>query len=250
MAFVWICGATGAVGSALARRLDAKGVSMVLTARHAESLGALADTMSRERVVVAPADATDAAALDRALEAGVERFGVPDGLAHCVGSIVVKPMHSTSDSELHDAFAANYFSAWNALRAFVRMLLAAQAGGSAVLFGSVASRTGFPNHEAIASAKAAVGALAQVAAATYAARGIRVNCIHPGLIVSAMSARLTSAPQVAKRLADANPLGRLGVGDDPAALAAFLLSADASWVTGQQFGVDGGQGALIVSPRS
>ena len=85
MAFVWICGATGAVGSALARRLDAKGVSMVLTARHADSLGALADTMSRERVVVAPADATDAAALDRALEAGVERFGVPDGLAHCVG---------------------------------------------------------------------------------------------------------------------------------------------------------------------
>lgn len=52
MAFVWICGATGAVGSALARRLDAKGVSMVLTARHADSLGALADTMSRERVVV------------------------------------------------------------------------------------------------------------------------------------------------------------------------------------------------------
>lgn len=250
MAFVWICGATGAVGSALARRLDAKGVSMVLTARHADSLSALVDTMSRERVVVAPADATDAVALDRALEAGIERFGVPDGLAHCVGSIVVKPMHSTSDSELYDAFAANYFSAWNALRAFVRVLLTAQAGGSAVLFGSVASRTGFPNHEAIASAKAAVGALALVAAATYAARGIRVNCIHPGLIVSAMSARLTSAPQVAKRFADANPLGRLGVGDDPAALAAFLLSSDASWVTGQQFGVDCGQGALIVPPRS
>ena len=132
MAFVWICGATGAVGSALARRLDAKGVSMVLTARHADSLGALADTMSRERVVVAPADATDAAALDRALEAGVERFGVPDGLAHCVGSIVVKPMHSTSDSELHDAFAANYFSAWNALRAFVR-ILALAAGSTLIL---------------------------------------------------------------------------------------------------------------------
>ncbi|KVF75923.1 short-chain dehydrogenase [Burkholderia sp. FL-7-2-10-S1-D7] len=249
MAFVWICGATGAVGSALVRRLNAKGVSIVVTARNADRLGALAETMSRERVVVAPADATDAAALDRALETGIERFGVPDGLAHCVGSIVVKPMHSTSDAELHDAFAANYFSAWNALRAFVRVLLAARAGGSAVLFGSVASRAGFPNHEAIASAKAAVAALAQSAAATYAARGIRVNCIHPGLIASAMSARLTSAPQVAKRLADANPLGRIGAGDDPAALAAFLLSDDASWVTGQQFGVDGGQGALIVPPR-
>lgn len=138
MAFVWICGATGAVGSALARRLNAKGVSTLLTARNPERLGALAETLSRERVVVAPADATDAAALDRALATGVERFGAPDGLAHCVGSIVVKPMHSTSDAELHDAFAANYFSAWNALRAFVRTVLAAHAG--AVRSCSAASR--------------------------------------------------------------------------------------------------------------
>ncbi|MFX5494271.1 SDR family oxidoreductase, partial [Acinetobacter baumannii] len=82
-----------------------------------------------------------------------------------------------------------------------------------------------------ASAKAAVGALAQSAAATYADRGIRVNCIHPGLTTSAMSARLTGSPTVAERLANANPLGRLGQGDDTAALAEFLLSAAASWIT-------------------
>lgn len=250
MAFVWICGATGAVGSALARRLNGKGVALLLTARNADRLGALAESLPGARVLVAPADATDAAAADRALEMGAAQFGAPEGLAHCVGSIVLKPMHSTSDEELRDIFAANYFSAWNTLRAFLRASLAARTGGSAVLFGSVAARAGFPNHEAIASAKAAVAALAQSAAATYAVRGIRVNCIHPGLVASLMSARLTRAPQVAQRLADANPLGRLGAGDDPAALAEFLLSADAAWITGQQFGVDGGQGTLIVPSRS
>ena len=124
------------------------------------------------------------------------------------------------------------------------------ARASAVLIGSVAATAGFPNHEAIASAKAAVGELAQSAAATYAERGIRVNCIHPGLTTSAMSARLTGSPTVAERLAKANPLGRLGQGDDTAALAEFLLSPAASWVTGQQISVDGGHGRLLVPPKS
>lgn len=250
MGFVWITGASGAVGNALARRLNHAGTPLVLTARNRERLETLAASLASPEVLVCPADTIDRNSAQLALEAGIARFGAPEGLAHCVGSIVIRPLHLTSDDELQHALDTNFISAWNVLRLFVQQVIAHKTWASAVLIGSVAATAGFPNHEAIASAKAAVGALAQSAAATYADRGIRVNCIHPGLTTSAMSARLTGSPTVAERLANANPLGRLGQGDDTAALAEFLLSAAASWITGQQIGVDGGQGRLLVPPKS
>ncbi|MDE2202472.1 MAG: SDR family oxidoreductase [Burkholderiaceae bacterium] len=250
MGFVWITGASGAVGSALARRLNHAGIPLVLTARDRDRLDTLAASLASPEVLVCPADVIDRNSAQLAIEAGVAHFGAPEGLAHCVGSIVIKPLHLTSDDELRQTLDTNFFSAWNVLRLFVQQAIAHKARASAVLIGSVAATAGFPNHEAIASAKAAVGELAQSAAATYAERGIRVNCIHPGLTTSAMSARLTGSPTVAERLAKANPLGRLGQGDDTAALAEFLLSPAASWVTGQQISVDGGHGRLLVPPKS
>lgn len=250
MGFVWITGASGAVGSALARRLNHAGIPLVLTARDRDKLEALAASLVSPEVLVCPADVIERNGAQLAIEAGVARFGAPAGLAHCVGSIIIKPLHLTSDDELKQALDTNFFSAWNVLRLFVQQAIAHKARASAVLIGSVAATVGFPNHEAIASAKAAVGELAQSAAATYADRGIRVNCIHPGLTTSAMSARLTGSPAVAERLAKANPLGRLGHGDDTAALAEFLLGPAASWVTGQQINVDGGHGRLLVPPKS
>ncbi|WKZ88322.1 SDR family oxidoreductase [Ralstonia pickettii] len=250
MGFVWITGASGAVGSALARRLSSSGIPLVLTARDQSKLEQLAEGLQAAPTLVCPADVADRSSAQRAIEAGVAQFGAPTGLAHCVGSIIIRPLHLTSDHELTQALDANFFSAWNALRLFVQQALSHKAPASAVLIGSVAATAGFPNHEAIASAKAAVAALAQSAAATYAERNIRVNCIHPGLTSSAMSSRLTSAPAVAERLAKANPLGRLGQGDDTAALAEFLLSPAASWITGQQIGVDGGHGRLVIPPKS
>lgn len=250
MGFIWITGASGAIGSALARRLSRAGNALVLTARDPGKLEDLAASLDSPRVLVCPADVVDRSQAQHALDSGIERFGAPQGLAHCVGSILLKPLHLTSDEDLRQAFDINFMSAWNVLNPFVRQAMAHQTHASVVLIGSVAATTGFPNHEAISSAKAAVGALAQSAAATYADRGIRVNCIHPGLTTSAISARLTGTASVAERLARANPLGRLGKGDDTAALAAFLLSADASWISGQQIGVDGGQGSLLVPPKS
>jgi 3-oxoacyl-[acyl-carrier protein] reductase len=243
METVWITGATGAIGSALARRFDARGVNVVLSARDSGELEALAAELSPGALSVV-ADATDASSSPNVLKIAEERFEPVTGLAHCVGSILIKPLHLTTAEELDTTTTQNYLSAWHVLRAFVIAQLKHREHASAVLVGTVATRSGFANHEAIAGAKAAVAALAASAAATYADRNIRINCVHPGLTASAMSAKFMRTTEAAERMAKLNPMGRLGTGDNTAALIEFLLSKDAGWITGQQIGVDGGHGAL------
>jgi NAD(P)-dependent dehydrogenase (short-subunit alcohol dehydrogenase family) len=114
------------------------------------------------------------------------------------------------------------------------------AGGSVLLFSSAAGRVGLANHEAIAAAKAGIIGLTLSAAATYAQRKLRVNCIAPGLVQTAMSEKITSNQSAAAFSRALHPLGRLGEPGDIAPLAALLLSDEGSWITGQVFGVDGG----------
>lgn len=245
---VWITGATGAIGSALATRLVNRGTNVVLTARDEHRLNALAEGLGAG-ACVAPGDMTDRKQANRAMQTGLERFGEIHGLAHCVGAILIRSLLATRESDLRDVFSQNFFSAWIVLQEFVASASQRQGSTSAVLIGSVASVAGFPNHEAVASAKAAVAALAMTSAATYAPKGVRINCVHPGLTRSNMSARLTANGEIAQSLARANPLGRLGEGDDTAALIEFLLSDASSWITGQTISVDGGQAALQRNAR-
>lgn len=107
------------------------------------------------------------------------------------------------------------------------------------------TRKGLTNHEAIAAAKAGVIGLTRAAAATYARRGVRVNCVAPGLVETPMSARLTGSEEARKKSEAMHPLGRLGQPVDVAAAIRWLLRREESgWVTGQVIGVDGGLGTL------
>jgi NAD(P)-dependent dehydrogenase (short-subunit alcohol dehydrogenase family) len=103
------------------------------------------------------------------------------------------------------------------------------------------------NHEAIAAAKAGVIGLTLSAAATYAARGIRVNCVAPGLVRTPMTARLTSNEATLKASTAMHPLGRIGEPSNIASAIQWLLDAEQSWVTGQVLGLDGGLAS--VRPR-
>jgi 3-oxoacyl-[acyl-carrier protein] reductase len=246
---VWITGATGAVGAALARRLAARGARLALSARDAARLHALAGELPGE-VLVLPGDLTEAAGVPALLAAAEQALGSITGLAHCVGSTLIRPLHLTSESDLEAVLRVNFLSAFHALKAFVAAALKHRQPSGAVLVGTLVARAGFPNHEAIASAKAAVAALAMSAAATYAERGIRVNCVHPGLTRSALSARLTGTPEAIERNRKPNPMGRIGEGEDTAAAIEFLLSEDARWITAQQLSVDGGQVAIHPLPKS
>jgi NAD(P)-dependent dehydrogenase (short-subunit alcohol dehydrogenase family) len=240
---VLVFGATGGIGAALSRRLRARGGAPFLVARDPGRLEALASELG---ALFQPADVLDGAALRAAVAAAGPALG---GLAFCVGSIPLKPLARTTEADFLDAFRLNTVAAAMAVREAAPALAAGGGEGEngaapgVVLFSSVAARAGFANHAAIAAAKAGVEGLALSLAAELAP-AVRVNCVAPSLTRTRIAEGLTRNAQMAEAIAKLHPLPRLGEGDDPAALADFLLSDAAGWITGQVIGVDGGRSTV------
>ncbi len=236
---VLIIGGVGGIGEALARRLRACGQSVVVTARALERAQALAAEIG---VTAIACDVLDEAAIAAAV-AGAAPDGKLGGLVYAVGSITLKPLARTTSDDMMTAFKLNVVGATTAMRLAADALKATR--GSAVLFSSIAASQGFPMHIAIGTAKAAVEGLTLSLAAELAPH-VRVNAIAPSLTQTPLAASLTRSQAMADSIAALHPIPRLGTADEVAALAQFLLSADAAWMTGQIIGVDGGRSALRV----
>jgi NAD(P)-dependent dehydrogenase (short-subunit alcohol dehydrogenase family) len=233
---VVIVGAYGAIGSALVRRLAAAGRSLHLVGRN---VGRLAELAGEFGATCAAADAMDGPALQHAVAAAGPRIG---GLAYCVGSITMVPLKRATDAAFVEAFRLNAVGAALSVAAAAEALHAVP-GSGVVLFSTVAVRSGFANHAVIAAAKGAVEGLT-VSLAAELAPNTRVNCIAPSLTRSGIAASMTENATLAKAIAGQHPIPRLGEGDDAGALAAFLLSPDSGWITGQVFAVDGGRSTV------
>lgn len=237
-----ICGATGTIGSGLARRLVERGESVLLVGRNAEKLAALGADLNQPWVCV---DFSRSQSVVEQLEAHATERPLT-AIVNAIGSILLKPAHATSDEEFRATLEANLFTSFAVVRAAGRLLR--HAGGSVVLFASAAAQIGVPNHEAIAAAKAGVIGLMRSAAATYAPQWIRFNVVSPGLTRTELTRRIWQNELSAAASQEMHALGRLGEPDDIIRAAEWLLSDASSWVTGQALGVDGGL-STVVPPR-
>ena len=228
-----ITGASGGIGRAMAHELHAQGLRVVAVGRDA---GRLADVPATLRVA---ADTTTPEGAALAFAACSEALGAaPTLLAHCVGSTLIAPLHRTRVEAYREVMRVNLDSAVFVLQAWIAAL---QGGpGAAVFASSVVARIGVANHEAIAAAKGGVEALVRSAAATYAAQGLRVNAIAPGMTDTPMTAGLLKLPAMREGAARQYPLGGVQTAAQVAAVMAWLLGDGAARLTGQVIPVDGG----------
>ncbi len=234
---ILITGASGGVGSVLAQRLETQGWQVCRVGRDAARLPPGPASFA--------ADVSTSDGARAAVEAATAHFGAPPAaLAHCAGSTLIAPIGRTAESQYRAVMAANLDSAFFTAQAWVAALLAARQPGRALFFSSVVAGIGVANHAAIAAAKAGVEALVRSLAADHSAAGVRFNAIAPGLVESPMTARMVSSEAARKGVAAQYPLGRFGTLDDAAAAAAWLLSDESGWITGQVLHLDGGFSAV------
>lgn len=215
---------------------------MGLVGRDRAKLAALREQCPNS--IAIEADVTDAAQVNAAFERVSAELRPPTQVAHCVGSIVLKSAHQLRDEEWNQVLALNLTSAFYVLRAATAMWVRHGLTGSAVFCSSAAGSVGLAHHEAIAAAKAGLEGLVRSAAATYAAKGIRVNAVAPGLVRTPLTSRITQSEGALKASVALHPLKRIGEANEVASALEWFLSPEQSWVTGQVLGVDGGLSRL------
>ena len=163
------------------------------------------------------------------------------GIIFALGSISLKPFSNTSVDDFKKLMEDNFYNIVNFLNLSVNKM---SNDSSVVFFSTIAALRGFRNHTAISSAKSAILGLSKSLAADYAPK-IRFNTISPSLSYSKMANFITNNEKVAEGLGKLHPMSRLGNGEDLANLASFLISDKSSWITGQNFQIDGGRSTLI-----
>jgi 3-oxoacyl-[acyl-carrier protein] reductase len=236
---ILVLGANGGLGSSISRLLISQNYNVVLAGRNKSGLESLSQELGSPFLVC---DATDFASMASCFEDAVITTGQLDGVVNAVGSIHLKPAHTTTEEDWMSVLQTNLTSSFACVKYGAKNMMSK--GGSIVLVASAVASTGMPNHEAIAAAKGGVAALARSAAATYARHNLRVNCVSPGLLATGLTRGITTNKNQLEASVQLHPLGRIGVPDDVSPAIEWLLSERSSWVTGEIINIDGGLASL------
>jgi NAD(P)-dependent dehydrogenase (short-subunit alcohol dehydrogenase family) len=234
---VLIYGGSGGVGSATARLLHARGYTLHLVGRDQARLATIAEELNAG---VTAGDVLESELFARATQAAGPELS---GLVYAVGTINVRSLTRLQEADFMLDYRVNALGAALAIQAALPSLKAAKDGAAVLLFSTIAVSQGFMGHASIGMAKGAVEGLTLSLAAELAPK-IRVNAIAPSLTQTNLAKGVLSSEPMAASIAALHPIPRLGLPSDVAALAAFLISSEASWVTGQVMHVDGGRSTL------
>ena len=165
-----------------------------------------------------------------------------DGFAYCPGTINLKPFHGLKVRDFQQDFEVNVMGAVRTLQPIVKQLKK-QGNASIVFFSTVAVQQGMPFHSSVAASKGALEGITRSLAAELAP-GVRVNCIAPSVTDTPLASRILSSEEKKESSGKRHALNRVGTAEEVARLAAFLLSPDSGWMTGQIIGLDGGMSAI------
>ena len=231
-----VTGASGGIGGAIAKALHSQGAQVTLSGTRQDALDDLAGELGDKSHVVAAnlADADTARTLATAAEAAM---GGLDILVNNAGLNRDNLAVRMKDDEWQDVLDVNLGAAFRLSRACLKGMMK-QRWGRIVSITSVVGATGNPGQANYAASKAGMTGLSKSLAAEIASRGITVNCLAPGFIVTAMTDALPDGQRDA--LLQSVPLGRLGEAEDVAAGVVYLASEEAAYVTGQTLHINGG----------
>jgi NAD(P)-dependent dehydrogenase (short-subunit alcohol dehydrogenase family) len=237
-------GGTG-IGRSCALAFAREGAKIAIAGRRSDPLASVAREIEAagSEAVALGCDVTDRAAVQSALQRTEHRFGRLNIVVNNAGATIVATAENTSDEDWNRIIATNLTGTFMVSRAALPALKRA-GGGAIVNIGSILGVVSRKDRAAYCAAKAGVSGLTRAMALDHAVDKIRVNCICPSIIETALGAEVMSKnpdaqAERARRIAEI-PIGRIGTPEDVAMMAVYLASDEASWITGASFPLDGG----------
>tara|TARA_E500000081_G_scaffold83509_1_gene84786 strand:+ start:51 stop:794 length:744 start_codon:yes stop_codon:yes gene_type:complete len=235
---ILITGASGGIGTSLSKAFSSTKANLFLLGSSDEKISSLQEELpSRDNIRFFTVDLSQRENVNNFCDSIIEEFGGISVVINNAGITQDSLFMRMSDSVWDKVFAINLDASMAIIRKFIRGMIKNK-WGRIVNISSVVASTGNPGQSNYVASKGALNGLTKSLALEVATRGVTVNCISPGFIDTAMTAKLNDDQR--SKIIEKIPMGRMGVGDDISSLALFLASNESSYITGQNIHVNGG----------